>query len=137
MTKLRATKFNGCSLSTTPATKFIFNTNIPKLHALQIWKETSQLKIEEICARKEILLPSSTTPSSENFEVVDINSLPSQQGNVWIKGKISADPLTQWPWYVVYNKCNRSTIDDIGTTFNFLECNADACIATPRPALKY
>lgn len=136
MTKLRATKFNGCSLSTTPATNFIFDNNIPELHALQIWKETSRLKIEEICAHKEILLPSSTTPSSEIFEIVDINSLPSQQGNVWIKGKISADPLTQRPWYIACNKCNRSTIDDIGTTFNYLKCNADACIATPRCILR-
>ncbi|CAL5377409.1 unnamed protein product [Camellia sinensis] len=36
-TNLKATTFNGCSLSTTPTTEFIFNANIPEIQSLRDW----------------------------------------------------------------------------------------------------
>ncbi|CAL5329303.1 unnamed protein product [Camellia sinensis] len=85
-TNVRVTTFNGCSLSTTPTTKFIFNANIPEIQSLL--------------------------------------------GNIWIKGKITAKLITQRPWYVACNKCNCSTMEDIGTSFTCIECNTEQSTAT-------
>ncbi|CAL5412877.1 unnamed protein product [Camellia sinensis] len=58
--------------------------------------------------------------------------LTDSEGNIWIKGKITAEPITQRPWYVACNKCNRSTMGDIGTSFTCIECNTEESTATAR-----
>ncbi|KAF5944963.1 hypothetical protein HYC85_019040 [Camellia sinensis] len=87
-------------------------------------------KIEEIANSKHLFLLPSPTSSSKTFEVVPINNLSSHDGNIWIKGKITAEPITQRPWYVACNKCNRSTMGDIGTSFTCIECNTEESTAT-------
>ncbi|CAL5378935.1 unnamed protein product [Camellia sinensis] len=56
-------------------------------------------------------------------------------GNIWIKGKRTAELITQRPWYVACNKCNRSTMEDIGTSFTCIECNTEQSTATARSIL--
>ncbi|XP_028116676.1 uncharacterized protein LOC114314360 isoform X2 [Camellia sinensis] len=93
-------------------------------------------KIEEIANSKHLFLLPSPTSSSKTFEVVPINNLSSHDGNIWIKGKITAEPITQRPWYVACNKCNRSTMGDIGTSFTCIECNTEESTATARSILR-
>ncbi|KAL7241849.1 hypothetical protein ACSBR1_014431 [Camellia fascicularis] len=93
-------------------------------------------KIEEIANSKHMFLLPSPTSSSETFEVVPINNLSSHEGTIWIKGKITAEPITQRPWYVACNKCNCSTMEDIGTSFTCIECNTEQSTVTARSILR-